>query len=146
MITKFQFHTGSIKRRNPIYFLPNIKSFNSILVRLKALDTGSEKQAANRFQFHTGSIKSISLNVYDLPLFQFQFHTGSIKSLLPLRTMRKMQMPCFNSILVRLKVPSGEKVTIYENGFNSILVRLKDQWGFDYKTFAFMVSIPYWFD
>ena len=55
---RFQFHTGSIKRRVPI----------------------GTSAAALQFQFHTGSIKSKQgcLNCL-VPGDKFQFHTGSIK-------------------------------------------------------------------
>ena len=55
---KFQFHTGSIKRKYGRSDLPFFE----------------------KFQFHTGSIKR-KYGRSDLPFFEkFQFHTGSIKS------------------------------------------------------------------
>ena len=60
--------------------LPSIVSFNSILVRLKALVEWVVVGGGTWFQFHTGSIKSLG----DL----VSFSVGE---------------QCFNSILVRLK-------------------------------------------
>ena len=56
------------------------KSFNSILVRLKARRRAEVKRLMETFQFHTGSIKSNICLVEMLTSRKFQFHTGSIKS------------------------------------------------------------------
>ena len=56
----FQFHTGSIKRRNLMYrFVLSVRCFNSTLVRLKGdLSVVGVEPQNDGFQFHTGSIKS----------------------------------------------------------------------------------------
>ena len=77
---QFQFHTGSIKRRSRLHTPKTMmKSFNSILVRLKG---GKRHPLPYRFkfQFHTGSIKRIKGKRPVKFNFLFQFHTGSIKS------------------------------------------------------------------
>ena len=53
----------------------------------------------------------------------FQFHTGSIKR--RLRAFHVSRFTCFNSILVRLKVPIDVVGGLTFERFNSILVRLK---------------------
>ena len=74
------------------------------------------------FQFHTGSIKSNSGAGAAFRFGAFQFHTGSIKS------------------------QAGKKLSEYHQCFNSILVRLKVPVKTSTKTLLTSVSIPYWFD
>ncbi len=126
---RFQFHTGSIKS-GPLQIQPEgpQRSFNSILVRLKARLIGLFRFAYDRFnsilvrlkdgairapgrsdgwfQFHTGSIKSGSGMRCLRGKVPFQFHTGSIKRLHPHEL--PVPVPRFNSILVRLKVCAAE--------------------------------------
>ena len=99
----FQFHTGSIKSLTiPVLCGVYVKSFNSILVRLKDMPRPAQGSFTVQFQFHTGSIKrkakitdyreyfgfnSILVRLkgsnsapYTSNPEMFQFHTGSIKS------------------------------------------------------------------
>ncbi len=64
----FQFHTGSIKsyldRRTGDVIM---QGFNSILVRLKELNSQTKFLTGTKFQFHTGSIKSETQSLIPLP-------------------------------------------------------------------------------
>ena len=119
------------------------RGFNSILVRLKVIDTPVQFNIRITFQFHTGSIKSLDgdanrslVKCFNSILVRlkgeqmrilltgnkFQFHTGSIKSVFSLGS--KVYRQCFNSILVRLKGAISDSRATGRN----------------------LVSIPYWFD
>ena len=54
----------------------------------------------------------------------FRFHTGSIRSL-PVG-LRCVNLPCFDSILVRLEVLREKMNDASEKCFDSILVRLEE--------------------
>ena len=77
-------------------------SFNSKLVRLKAVPHRVDVASPDKFQFHTGSIKSAIGRMLPSPV------KGG-----------------FNSILVRLKDQEVLRLHSAKQGFNSILVRLK---------------------
>ncbi len=98
---KFQFHIGTIKRKDRVVTIPRqflfqfhigtIKSnlrnsrllidrhFNSTLVRLKARKLGVQSINFCKFQFHIGTIKSRPLYKGYSTLPTFQFHIGTIK-------------------------------------------------------------------
>ena len=165
----FRFHTGSIKRKNDLPIRSRkMKSFDSILVRLKEHQYQTKSSDIVSFRFHTGSIKR-KVSLISFPkLFWFRFHTGSIKRN-KFRSLWVQALCSFDSILVRLKVfclktPPGECLS-----FDSILVRLKVRIScrfvgyrvqFRFHTGSIKirgsaiarrgslirVSIPYWFD
>ena len=123
-LSKFQFHTGSIKSAN---CTPNALAITEM------------------FQFHTGSIKS------DGKEWHARVRMGSFNSILVrLKVSGTFHPPfiilSFNSILVRLKVDGFFNVIAKEISFNSILVRLKVVGGFMCRCCIVHVSIPYWFD
>ena len=125
------------------------QSFNSTMVRLKVLRSRADAPSADLFQFHNGSIKSFNLTPHPITIDEFQFHNGSIKSLDRHIPFRSANATCFNSTMVRLKVPAlithtdasisfnstmdrlkGDPSLIKEDdsmGFNSTMVRLKDE-------------------
>ena len=100
-IGTFRFHTGSIKSKHLFPVGYGYFRFDSILVRLKDVD---------------------SRHVL-LPLLGFRFHTGSIKS--SHLTSNCIGNLCFDSILVRLKVDLVHGCDADSVCFDSILVRLK---------------------
>ena len=112
------------------------------------------------FQFQTGAIKSFLFSLRLFRMVAFQFQTGAIKSG-SAAALRRLTM-CFNSKLVRLKVPTGlatlslsPALFQFQTGaikspgrrvsaprhrcFNSKLVRLKDlaQFGLGLTTLQF---------
>ena len=122
----FQFHTGSIKRRNAREHGYARGKFQFHTGSIKSYTPSSPiEHTLDKFQFHTGSIKrKLGILVWN-PLPMFQFHTGSIKSLSGSLQYR-LCCPRFNSILVRLKEPIAAAFLCQVNAcFNSILVRLK---------------------
>ena len=74
---------------------------------------------------------------------KFQFHYGSIKGILP--PVMVASLMCFNSTMVRLKVPKGLADQPGKSRFNSTMVRLKGYTVPQDKAII-MVSIPLWFD
>jgi len=144
VLTAFQFHFGSIGRRQrttsfskycvsiPLWFdwkgfdkrPENInRSFNSTLVRLEVISL------INRQDIKKVSIplwfdwKVVMPSVFSAELSQFQFHFGSIGSLgvfkAPVKPFR------FNSTLVRLEVLILFFLVVDFASFNSTLVRLE---------------------
>ena len=96
-------------------------SFNSTMVRLKALYREGIIMNLTKFQFHNGSIKSQVDNIIGNWLFQFQFHNGSIKSyIVGIVAMTTLMFQFHNGSIKRGS--SGTSIT-----FSS-------------------VSIPQWFD
>ena len=59
---RFQFHSGSIKSKMVLHINQQASSFNSTVVRLKAIKQATIYSSAKRFQFHSGSIKSEQYN------------------------------------------------------------------------------------
>ena len=101
-----------------------IKSFNSIKVRLKVNAHGVVYYNRVKFQFHKGAIKRI-LHVKPLDFFTpFQFHKGAIKRWRICKSNRTSKRS-FNSIKVRLKARALKAMSFSIEGFNSIKVRLK---------------------
>ena len=100
---KFQFHSGSIKRKSG----------------------GAFKASEASFQFHSGSIKRKVGVLETAAEIMFQFHSGSIKRRCQ-QCGAVAERKSFNSIVVRLKggttASKGEGAM---KGFNSIVVRLK---------------------
>ena len=142
----FQFHTGSIKRRETL-----ISVSKGVL-----------------FQFHTGSIKSPSENTTSGRAY-VRFNSILVRLKVDLYKKQKALKMCFNSILVRLKaagsVTPENSVGVSFNSilvrlkavenvpavtaficFNSILVRLKGSLLPLQIQTGTAVSIPYWFD
>ena len=78
-ILTFRFHTGSIKSHSVLKQFMIKGCFDSILVRLKDVQSLSTAGAVPKFRFHTGSIKSKSDNPTEKLSTMFRFHTGSIK-------------------------------------------------------------------
>ena len=102
-----------------------LKSFDSILVRLKVELAEDYIVKTLEFRFHTGSIKSTEEFDAASAWQEFRFHTGSIKSK-ALQISLRHTITRFDSILVRLKVQDMTVLdrTLYAC-FDSILVRLK---------------------
>ena len=100
---EFQFHKGTIKtvRRNYI------------------------RKSLTRFQFHKGTIKTRIFAMYSFPCLWFQFHKGTIKTIPPVCSI--VSLTHFNSIKVRLKLLSSQRISSFDKYFNSIKVRLKLQ-------------------
>ncbi len=101
----FQFHNGTIKRHILHWLWQRFCCFNSIMVRLKDSCKPRDKNVVPMFQFHNGTIKSEPLTFHPFGFFKFQFHNGTIKSLSP--WFLNGYVSCFNSIMVRLKVPAA---------------------------------------
>ena len=98
----FQFHSGSIKRCACDDARAGSRvGFNSIVVRLKALQNLLVTGARAAFQFHSGSIKSQFRAFHCANIQTFQFHSGSIKRIGTPRSSGWKSS--FNSIVVRLK-------------------------------------------
>ena len=78
---EFQFQTGAIKRGFGAFGEGgSVASFNSKLVRLKAMATVPLAHSLSQFQFQTGAIKSQISPFLRQRWFLFQFQTGAIKS------------------------------------------------------------------
>ena len=112
-----------LKGKGSIVAMNIRKSFNSIVVRLKALWGRALEWGTSEFQFHSGSIKSHDIDQAWPHIAVFQFHSGSIKRMM--RWAVLSTRACFNSIVVRLKVPHFPDRTPASWCFNSIVVRLK---------------------
>ena len=99
------------------------RSFNSILVRLKAeVPNYQRRVGALSFNSILVRLKEMEDAWACVTAVEFQFHTGSIK-----RVAVLSQLPRLTS-------------------FNSILVRLKVSYGISTTAVVLSVSIPYWFD
>ena len=98
----FQFHNGSIKRKDLFMKCRHERtSFNSTMVRLKGKSTFLNLLTAFLFQFHNGSIKSQRVDDGKAISSGFQFHNGSIKRMVV--SAYPILIDSFNSTMVRLK-------------------------------------------
>ena len=100
------------------------KSFDSKLVRLKAIIPASVKRMRKRFDSKLVRLKEDTSLFSEFLIKTFRFQTGSIKSKLEPGTIN--HLPRFDSKLVRLKADADDKEKSKLFGFDSKLVRLKD--------------------
>ena len=103
-LTTFQFHNGSIKRR----------------------ESSSDIYLIHKFQFHNGSIKSLILIALSTLILLFQFHNGSIKR--TLNPQPNGDLTSFNSTMVRLKVAFDGSDVLALTGFQFHNGSIKSCW------------------
>ena len=124
LLTRFQFHKGTIRTVDHVQNHGKIPYFNSIKVRLELFAFSSYYNARLLFQFHKGTIRTLilasrlsvlkfyfnSIKVRLEPCYivkennqfaQFQFHKGTIRTEFYLHNQHKNYY--FNSIKVRLE-------------------------------------------
>ena len=142
----FQFHTGSIKREVALTLNKKaLKSFNSILVRLKVDLFIALPSSSACFNSILVRLKAVPARHGDMLLLR-RFNSILVRLKVWRGVISKVMSISFNSILVRLKGCVENRDCRYLASFNSILVRLK-VWNCFSVIFSLqIVSIPYWFD
>ena len=141
----FQFHKGTSKTKKKLHQYFRLYCFNSIKVRVRHLSPGTVS-AQNTFQFHKGTSKTrarlrkfkelnLSFNSIKVRVRQtnrmnaqtnymvFQFHKGTSKTATVSGKWRTLT--CFNSIKVRVRLPSSACRSTSSLCFNSIKVRVR---------------------
>ena len=164
---EFQFQTGSIKSIPTKLIASVFRSFNSKLVRLKAMNMSRLHEMENRFNSKLVRLKADVWTTRSDNPTTFQFQTGSIKSQGYQTALNDLVLR-FNSKLVRLKVTAPYSGLTTEKfqfqtgsikrltkkmremddllSFNSKLVRLKETRHSHRMAVVWYVSIPNWFD
>ena len=99
---KFQFYDSPIKRPHNGRAFGEVRSFNSMIVRLKG-PPHTEKTTRPGFNSMIVRLKVVRVVQLPLPLLQ-----------------------SFNSMIVRLKGRPMDGCELMESGFNSMIVRLKE--------------------
>ena len=114
----FQFYDSSIKRNTMLRwkFKPTLFQFYDSPI--KSCSKNSACTLPSTFQFYDSPIKSHPLVREILARYGFQFYDSPIKSIPKPRA--RSASPCFNSMIVRLKVPSSN-LSIPEQPYVSIL-------------------------
>ena len=112
-----------LKVATPTVLRTETRSFNSMLVRLKAT-TADHRAIVITFQFHAGSIKRIGSGGGIIAVSRFQFHAGSIKSARASGVFGDQQARFqFHAGSIKSFVTRPFTSAIFS--FNSMLVRLK---------------------
>ncbi len=99
----FQFQCGTIKSLTSSRSTRGTLSFNSNVVRLKAIQFLSGVRVATQFQFQCGTIKRLNISSPGGNVTEFQFQCGTIK-----------------------RAKFDHYITFWNGSFNSNVVRLKD--------------------
>ena len=120
----FQFHYGTIKRKDKSCVLLLYVHFNSTMVRLKVADAAKEQSYAANFNSTMVRLKALPLLDY-VTSGVFQFHYGTIKS-------RDIAKETNQANIFQFHYGTIKRSTIYVKVgtmvlyFNSTMVRLKE--------------------
>ena len=101
-VTGFQFHYGTIKSSLEMWYIRKIDYFNSTMVRLKAQHISNIALICVYFNSTMVRLKVLSLRWQAVRACIFQFHYGTIKRLYDCKPLSELTH--FNSTMVRLKV------------------------------------------
>ena len=162
----FQFHNGSIKSLTGFTTIMIQTSFNSTMVRLKAVLEEPTRDPNKCFNSTMVRLKAgtavvlvaTSLLGFNSTMVRLKaplpphpkslspsFNSTMVRLKVDLTTFINAGQPSFNSTMVRLKVPDVEACRDDQLGFNSTMVRLKAWWVL-LTMRCLRVSIPQWFD
>jgi len=162
----FQFHSGSIQTAPSLCVEAYWRTFQFHSGSIQTGAAGLDTEVSIEFQFHSGSIQTPTGATPTSFVSVFQFHSGSIQTF-QCQTL-SVECECFNSTLVRFKLPLPTATTSPWTGFQfhsgSIQTRRMPPGVLRRRMFQFhsgsiqtpaaaphnsassAVSIPLWFD